>query len=183
MLRLKTFITLTLLGSSINSYGQHDRHSDAIIIAKKMFSSRLKAIKRDRIYCTLVNTSWKYKNDFIEPEGIKQYFKDNEALYQKLFNEKEIAYYKKQIDDPIDFTPCEIETDSIYIYNKKRDFGINRNNKAVLREDYSMVIPLFTRDHNYALFSVSSPFGGGHILYKREESSWIRIRYFKNVLY
>jgi len=179
------------------NYDQY--YNDKITILKKSFSDKLgelrysirskKLYKRDRIYVSIDNTAQLYKIISGELNGGfegKYYFrKENADLYYNIFNNEEFSYYEKQIiESRLPFKKSDIETDSVFVYNKNRDKAIFNS------EGFSMVsensvehisIPLFTRNHKYAIVRRLNVHEDECIIYEYKNNDWSEIKYFRYI--
>lgn len=190
-------ITIFYFSFSIaqNNRIQEKLYSDILTISKDAFTmihnlDHYK--KRNGIYVGIGENYSVY--DFIYDEVVKNNkgllekdFKDSSDLYHTLFNKKELAYYKKQAFKGLfKYNKCDIETDSIFVFNKNRDHHQCRGNKLrVLNANNveEITVPIFTNNHKYAILHISNSGGGGYSVYENKNGNWENIKGFKYLLY
>ena len=176
----KIFIICFVLCSSLGfSQNKAEIDNEIISIANTVFERELKQRNRDRIYVSIVNPSdYFFKNIHL----FEKDFKKNMELFNIIFNEDEIKYYKEQASEELRITNCDIETDSIFVYNKKRDFGIkfteSKKERAITHVNVVISKPMFTRDLKYAISHFSKLTGGGYVIYKKVNGRWKGIKVF-----
>ncbi len=178
-----------------NNKIQEKLYSDIITISKDVFTMihNLEHYKkRNGVYVGIGENYYVY--DFILDEVTKQNkklleneFKDNGDLYHTLFNKKELAYYKKQtFKGEFKFNKCDIETDSIFVFNKNRDHHQYIGNRLRIIDSNNaegITVPIFTKNNKYAILHISNAGGGGFSVYENKNGNWENIKGFKYLLY
>ncbi|MFD0964552.1 hypothetical protein [Pseudofulvibacter geojedonensis] len=166
---------------------QEKLYDDIISVANDVFSKRYKSKKyktRTVMYVGIYNNKnvYDYFIRQINKEELEKQFKRNPSLYDVLFNKKELQYYKKQaLNGPFKFNHSDIETDRIFVYNKNRDVATIRGGKLRYMSDTmteGMSVPLFTRNHKYAILDSSNIQGGGYVVYEKKNGKWVEVFYF-----
>lgn len=109
---------------------QEKLYDDIIMISEDVFQKRSDSKKhknRSGMYVTIYNNKgiYDYIISVIDKGDLRGQFKRNPSLFDKLFNPKELKYYKEQAQEgEFKFSHCDIETDSIFVFNKNRDISI-----------------------------------------------------------
>lgn len=150
------------------------------VFYKKANSDKYK--KRNAMYVTLSYCN-KSINDYLVRQKntgeLKRKFKNKPHLYKKLFNNKEILYYEQQIfEDKFIFNHCDIETDSIFVFNKNRDHHAyigNRLRSININNTENLSTPLFTNNHRYGIVFSSNVEYGWYIIYEKINGKWVEI--------
>jgi len=93
-----------------------------------------------------------------------------------------LIYYKEQIlDRTFKFNHSDIETDSIFVFNKNRDHHAyigNRLRKISENNVEGVFVPFFTKNNKYAFTLASNIQGGGYIVYEKKKGKWVEVFYF-----
>lgn len=164
---------------------QKKSYTDIIEISNDVFYKRSQSKKykeRNAMYVTLDYCNESIYNYLVTQNDkgeLKRKFKKQSYLYNKLFNKKEVLFYKKQLsEDKFKFSHCDIETDSIFVFNKNRDhhaYTGNRLRSININNTENLSIPLFTKNHKYGIVFSSNIQGGWYLVYEKKNGKWVEI--------
>jgi len=177
-----SFIFCVCFANAQNNEQKREFHDDIISVSKKYFSKEFKYLKKTTSGCCSNMFIGVGENsiDFIanlKSKNTSNFRSEKDSiLLTKIISKEEVRFYKTQIiKENFKFDHFELETDSVFVYNKKRDqLNVSSCGIRMLSKRFIKIIPtpLFTRDRKYAIFTISSSHLWYCVVYKKENDDW-----------
>lgn len=162
----KRSLILVLLFISLVGFSQSDvENSDIEKILNVHLINKLNQSKKSKIFFEIISNE-ELLRIINKSSKLKIFFALDEI------NELKIKVTKKR-----SFHKCNIETDSIFLFNKNRDFTTVINGKLKpmnSSKTYKVSLPVLIKEEKYSVFCSYSPYGpiGLSIFKKDDNGNW-----------